>query len=560
MADAGVYVGVVLGAVVLLGVSIGIIYYQHRKEVSRIETLRETHARVIQDRMQQVVDQNLPPFYVDHERDPVCVYEHELPPDVIPPEQPILVHSESHHTHPTLPDHHPLVAASPSPLSPHHGNPSSFPFPTMTERPSPVNAESVHNSRASIHSMQQDGSRSLTSPAPAILAPSPSGTASPRMVDQQMLRLARLPAPPSYDVPNRVVDRSPFMHSHHHRHQHHTHSYSTSDVTQLMTPPPPAAAAAAAAPQDYFGPGRARSRTISHTTSDQHVNQVHQNSHSHGQVGGSLPATPRYSLEFPSHIPHHLHLAEYWRARALHDRTPSSSQPSSPASMPLSRIDSNGSTLARPHMLTMQDRSHSDVQPYNHSPFPATLDQQRQRNGQRLRGSRPRASTVGESSKLLVQRMQQLWKRTASPTPQRPLGSGQSSLNVSSLNVAEAVNVGADTVTRSSSSSPQVALYSMRRDSSQRPEQTEGHEDVAIEVHNNDSGNEHSAPSESSSVSDIGSTNSTEVVNLDAISPAEQDENSRWNQIGNHYAASTPPVIMSPLPLRSSASVLLAVS
>jgi hypothetical protein len=83
------YFGIAIACLTLLGVCGGILYSKYRQDM-RAKVAQEQQ---IQERLQQVADLNLPPFYVDHELDPVCIYEHELPPDVLPPEQPIFVHS-----------------------------------------------------------------------------------------------------------------------------------------------------------------------------------------------------------------------------------------------------------------------------------------------------------------------------------------------------------------------------------------------------------------------------------------------------------------------------------
>src|SRR5690554_3699527 len=59
-------------------------------------------------------DMAMPPVYDDHQLDPVCIYEHELPPDVLPTVQPILVHSASDDHHDIPPEEDPLASSSPS--------------------------------------------------------------------------------------------------------------------------------------------------------------------------------------------------------------------------------------------------------------------------------------------------------------------------------------------------------------------------------------------------------------------------------------------------------------
>ncbi|KAK3821331.1 MAG: hypothetical protein J3Q66DRAFT_426406, partial [Benniella sp.] len=531
MAAAGIYVGIVLGALVLFSVCVGILYHQHRKEVNEIQALEQAHAQVLQERMQHVLDQNLPPFYVDHERDPVCVYEHELHPDVVPPEQPIVVHSATDETHIILPEDDPLVA-SPSSLASSDRSVSSFPFPTMS-RGTSADVEGIVHSGPSIDSdmvqdlQQQAELRALTPPVRGISrSTSPSSIGSSRVIDRTMLNQARLPAPPSYDISNSAMARS--SHLDPHRHPRHSHSYSASDIRQFMTPPPAA---------DYFGQVRARSHTISH---------------SQEQGGESLPVTPRYSLEFPSHIPHHHHLAEYQRLKALYD-TFGDLNPQYPSSsssfVPVSHCD--GSAVG-PHMLTIQDRSHS--QPNYHLPSlgtpsfsspTTTLGQQRQRHEPRLGSSRARASTIGESSKLLVQRMQLLWKRTASTTLSSPLSSRQDSLNMNS-----------------------AAQSDQEQHQGQPGAYPDVHEAVPATVeYSNDETRDLSQPSFAS--------NAGPPAFLEVSVPSaeheheheqeqEQDTSSPWDHMSvvasAQFSSISPSDIMPSISLQNSASVLVAVS
>ncbi|KAG0350614.1 hypothetical protein BGZ54_003728, partial [Gamsiella multidivaricata] len=335
---------------------------------------------------------NLPPFYVDHALDPVCIYEHELPPDVVPPVRPILVHSPSEDS-----------ASVENPTE----NTETSSAGISTERASSLASGPQEEPLATQLSFQT----SPGLPSPAVLAssshsitPSSIRTApSPRILDQETLNLARLPAPPSYDVPNRVVDRSPLTHP---RYSHH-HSHSASDAQTMMLSP--MSAAGRGAPDDYFGH---HVRTRAHTISSSQPYQPHG-----AQVGGEgeLPPTPRYSLEFSPDIPHQLHLEEHQRGRALYA--------ASLSSMSHSRLSLQDPETARIQVqaqyeaIRLQDRSHS--QPSYHTPTfvsqdgassSSIMEEGRQGQGQRQRQRRPgvrtRASTFGESSKLLIQRMQ----------------------------------------------------------------------------------------------------------------------------------------------------------
>ncbi|KAF8929158.1 hypothetical protein BGZ58_009118 [Dissophora ornata] len=439
--QAGIYVGIVLGAIVLLSIFVGILLQKHRMEVKELRAAEQA----AQERMQQTVDLNLPPCYVDHELDPVCIFEHELPPDTVLPVQPILVHSPSEN-HIIPPDEDPLVA---SPPLLQRGN-SSYPFPTTSnlsvatgeDSNSTVSAPAATSTMAASsgtdvtlavelpeESSAVQASSPPSLPPPAAIASSSSSLslvatgssimASPRIINQEMLNLARLPAPPSYDAPNRVVDWSPLGPPPHRRFHHH-HSHSASDAQQFMPSP---SVSAHRERDDYFGHARMRAHTISHPTSNlQYQQQQHQGEQ-------DLPETPRYSSEFPSDVPHEQHLEEHQRARALHTLAASSSH-----------VSLYSGDSVEPHAIPMSDRFFS--QPY----YPSSLAsgdsvEQPQSQRQRQRQGRPRASTFGESSKLLVQRMQALWRKTSSAS-QSPMTSGQSSINSSSLNVASQQELG----------------------------------------------------------------------------------------------------------------------
>ncbi|KAF9927890.1 hypothetical protein BGZ67_007293 [Mortierella alpina] len=438
MADqAGIYAGAAVGVIALLGIGAAILYRKHQQDQKDIAA-RE---RVVQERMQHVVDMNLPPFYVDHELDPVCIYEHELPLDAVPPVQPILVHSTSDE-HIIPPEDDPL-ASSPTVPPPLPRELSSFRFPsssstnntqqvgveaTSTSSVLSPTADHVDAAQETLHNpaLTIQAANMPTSPAPAALLspPLPAAAASPRIINEEMLNLARLPAPPSYHVPNLVIDRSP----HHHPYSHHQHSHSASEASQMIVP--------SRVRDDYFGSVRIRSHTFSHPPPQQQQHQGHTQEYQEED----LPPTPRYSLEFPSHVPHQRHLEQYRRARAQHAmRAPTC--PSSPM-IPQSAFDRGAST--GPQALMMQERSHS--QPYDPtwSVSNSSLEdglgprRQQQQQQQRRPGTpRSRASTIGESSKLLMQRMQVLWKKTngSASTLTSPYVSGQNSLNASTIHL-----------------------------------------------------------------------------------------------------------------------------
>ncbi|KAF9282616.1 hypothetical protein BGZ68_005860 [Mortierella alpina] len=440
MADqAGIYAGAAVGVIALLGIGAAILYRKHQQDLKDMAAREQ----VVQERMQHVMDMNLPPFYVDHELDPVCIYEHELPLDAIPPVQPILVHSTSDE-HIIPPEDDPL-ASSPTIRPPLPQELSSFRFPSsslFTDSTEQVGGEATSLSRdlspaadhadaaqETLHSPALQGltmpiANLPTPPAPAALLspPQEANAVSPRIINEEMLSLARLPAPPSYHVPNLVIDRSP----HHHPHSHHQHSHSASEASQL--------AGSSRFRDDYFGAVRIRSHTLSHPPPQQQQQEQHQRRTQDDQEG-NLPPTPRYSLEFPSHVPHQRHLEQYRRAREQHAMR----APTCPSSPMISQSALDNGAPSGPQAFMMQERSYS--QPYD-STWSMSSSSLEEGLGQRRQQRRPgtprsRASTIGESSKLLMQRMQVLWKKTngSASTLNSPYASGQNSLNASTIHV-----------------------------------------------------------------------------------------------------------------------------
>ncbi|KAF9953209.1 hypothetical protein BGZ72_005610 [Mortierella alpina] len=412
MAEAGIYAGAAVGVIALLGIGAAILYRKHQQDLKDLAAREQ----VVQERLQHVVD-------------------------AIPPVQPILVHSTSDE-HIIPPEDDPL-ASSPAVRPPLSRELSSFRFPSSssandtdqvgdeaTSSPTALTStvDNVGTTQETLHSPALHGqavANMPTPPAPAAqLSPSlEAATTSPRIVNEEMLSLARLPAPPSYHVPNLIIDRSP----HHHPHSHHQHSHSASDASQLTGP--------SRLRTDYFGAVRIRSHTFSHPTPQQQQLQQQQQQRHTREEEEHLPPTPRYSLEFPSHVPHQRHLEQYRRARAQYAMRATTSPPS--PMVPQSAFD-NGASPG-PQAFMMQERSYS--QPYDptwsvsDSSLEDGLGQRRQ---QRRPGtSRSRASTIGESSKLLMQRMQVLWKKTngSGSTLNSPYASGQNSLNASTIHL-----------------------------------------------------------------------------------------------------------------------------
>ncbi|KAF9106413.1 hypothetical protein BGX29_009569 [Mortierella sp. GBA35] len=436
MSELGMYFGIAIGSIVLLGVCSGILYHKYRQDKKVVENQHQE----IQERLQQVADLNLPPFYVDHEQDPVCIYEHELPPDVLPPVQPIFVHSASDDSVLIHPEDDPLVAnnvrAPPSELVQSSPTPTTITDQQPTMSTSPVIALGTETGNIlETGSGEVVASMSMLTPPPAAVLntsrpTTPSSTFStsssshiplPRAINQEMLSLARVRAPPSYDVPNVVVDRSPLYHPSTHS------SYTVEDGHQVQ--------------EDYFGHVRIRAHTFSHASSSapsQSFLQQIQNRHSHQRQHSwsntssahqqeqqrqqeeqeqELPATPRYSLEFPSDVPHEHHLEEHQRSRAIYDNSALIGSPLSFQASPSFSTTSSSSSWDNEQQqyqgTRMQERSFS--QPSSHSSSPLMFEQPMTITTSRMRrGLRARASTFGESSKVLMQRMHSLLRHSTS--------------------------------------------------------------------------------------------------------------------------------------------------
>ncbi|OAQ28402.1 hypothetical protein K457DRAFT_126795 [Linnemannia elongata AG-77] len=469
MSELGMYLGIAIGCLALLGVCGGILYRKYRQDMR----VKVTHEQHIQDRLQQVADLNLPPFYVDHELDPVCIYEHELPPDVLPPVQPIFVHSASSDEGMLIPpEDDPLFAqgngngnAARSPESPSANNnqPAMHFSPAIESNAGATGVVTIPGVlNASGPAVGGEGYFDLAimptlptaaaamSPSPRPTTPSSIFSASsvpvPRPINQEMLNLARVRAPPSYDVPNVVVDRSPL---------YHPFTHSSHSVSSPFTPYSEDGHHHQGQ-DDYFGHGRLRAHTISHPSSSaspnqsflqqlqrqhqQHQQQQRQQTERGGAGGGDgeedLPATPRYSLEFPSDVPHEHHLEHHQRSRALYDNSVLGSPPSSHSLSPLPQALSPGSFSSRSSwdyyerdsstVIRLNDRTPSiSSLPGSHSSSPllmfetttttaaaATATTRTPRRSPA--GLRARASTLGESSRALMQRMHSLLRHSTS--------------------------------------------------------------------------------------------------------------------------------------------------
>ncbi|KAF9296873.1 hypothetical protein BGZ74_010113 [Mortierella antarctica] len=412
---------IAVGSSALLGVCVGILYHRHQQDLKELWQQEQ----IIRDRFQLVAENNLPPFYIDHELDPVAIYEHELPPDVVPAAEPILIQSSSEDVIP--PEEDPLMSSPP--FTRGLSTPRIPSLNQASESNTATTTPATHETLASVSSSRQDslsvpiegftvqtfGPSSSTTSFTLPTSPEATMVAAPMspntpITHEELMTLAQLPPPPSYDVPNRIVDQSPMMEFSSFSFGSPHSSASTTFPERALTP---------SAPNDYFTQ-RARSHTFSHPPSaphHRHVYHRHQHHHSESQVRhqqqeASLPQTPRYSLEFPSHIPHELHLQQYQQARASSFVTSSSS--STAFSTP--RVDASS-----PHMLQSRSFSQPGSGYYHQSSAAASsetlaLGGSSRRARQTPAGARGRSSTIGESSKLLIQRMQSLWRKTAGGT------------------------------------------------------------------------------------------------------------------------------------------------
>ncbi|KAI7820702.1 hypothetical protein BC939DRAFT_229296 [Gamsiella multidivaricata] len=78
--QAAIYICAFIVLLLLLGIFIGFIHRKHLQQ----EREQKEFRRVARERTQQTIDLNLPPYYIDHVRDPICIYEHELPSPTSP--------------------------------------------------------------------------------------------------------------------------------------------------------------------------------------------------------------------------------------------------------------------------------------------------------------------------------------------------------------------------------------------------------------------------------------------------------------------------------------------
>ncbi|KAF9439239.1 hypothetical protein BGZ76_007440 [Entomortierella beljakovae] len=53
-------------------------YFVYQKNRQHNQKLAHLYEEVVKSRMQQATELNLPPYYIDHGRDPLCVYDDEI--------------------------------------------------------------------------------------------------------------------------------------------------------------------------------------------------------------------------------------------------------------------------------------------------------------------------------------------------------------------------------------------------------------------------------------------------------------------------------------------------
>ncbi|GJJ76739.1 hypothetical protein EMPS_09098 [Entomortierella parvispora] len=229
-----IYVASFVGMLGFLGIFGEVLRRKHRKEVQERDMLLEA----VRQRQQQVIDENLPPFYVDHVRDPRVREEDVLPEAII-----------------TIPLEH------------RAGAPITTEEPSSSHPPIAAAAAGAATAIITVNNMSYHET--------VIVVPESAAAG-----------LTALPPPPSYDVPNLTVERSPIMDA---------DARMTSEGHLSLSSPSPIASGAP-------------SRSSLPLTPDPQPTLEEQ----------PLDA-PRYSAEFPPHIPHERHLDNYRRSRALSD-------------------------------------------------------------------------------------------------------------------------------------------------------------------------------------------------------------------------------------------------
>ncbi|KAF9919901.1 hypothetical protein FBU30_010376 [Linnemannia zychae] len=307
-----------------MGLFASVIY---RKRCEMLDQYR-AYERMAQERIQRARDENLPPFYNDHVRDRACIFEGELPPEIYPRALEVVVvrprrPDSFENLTPITPEE--IVRATETTMArigsgdvdsySHLRNPSS----TMSiidlivsEVPprlgTPVEEAGVirptpRPPRRPIRAMASNRNTPSALAAAILLRPTPNSTTadlSNNMNNGQNIHA--LPPPPSYDA---------------------THAHTTLERDEIARPVsvPPSTS-------DYF------SHHTHNNTSDSYIHAQHYQHQSYlyrppanisplttDHENSSPIETPRYSDEFPSHMPYEQHLEGYQRTRALSDRS-----------------------------------------------------------------------------------------------------------------------------------------------------------------------------------------------------------------------------------------------
>ncbi|KAG0055834.1 hypothetical protein BGZ83_007267 [Gryganskiella cystojenkinii] len=193
-----IYVASFMGMLVLLGVFAGVLHRKHKQDTME----RQAWLEAARQRQQQVIDENLPPFYADHTRDPV-VLEDQIPLEVIigmPLER---VAEDHHHIHTDI-----------------HTSSRSALGVTMTPLPSPssppgtlqqhsqitlTTTSTITRARALSAATTTTTSQSGPADASVVIIP-PITLPGARESTLEYEDLTNLPPPPSYDAPNLVVE------------------------------------------------------------------------------------------------------------------------------------------------------------------------------------------------------------------------------------------------------------------------------------------------------------------------------------------------------------------
>ncbi|KAG0329055.1 hypothetical protein BG004_002424, partial [Podila humilis] len=327
-AEVAIYVSALLAMTGILGIFAMMIYRKHKKQFK----MNLSHILDTQERRQQAIDLNLPPFYIDHIRDPI-VHDHEPTLETVM----VQVPNNGQLYSPTTLQTEPVITSSNTPPqsgtiidfeSNSNGRQSILP-PLVTPRIVTTSLSASTMSSAAITAGSSTGSLMATIPTPT---PTPSSGSDSdfggaAVLAPEMVDLSDLPPPPSYDVPNVVVERSPILVPSLHS------SPSSTGVPTLALGSNASALSLSLSPSltatsatfvsttvrneegDEGLPSTSISGTI-HTIGNQH--QLYRQI-SDGAGSRSSSETPRYSAEFDSNVPHEVRLQEYRRARAMSD-------------------------------------------------------------------------------------------------------------------------------------------------------------------------------------------------------------------------------------------------